>query len=456
MSQAYREPARHLPIACEVAVLVVGGGTTGVVAAIAAARNGARTLLIEQNGFLGGSQTGSQVTPMMANHVDGKPLNRGIGEEIMLRLQEAGFALGAESQAWFDPEMLKGIMDDMVVEAGVEVLFHTFLAGAIVEDGVLRGVIVENKGGRQVIMARRVVDCSGDADVAKLAGVPMREGNEADGVHQAVSLRFVMGGIDLERFASFLRELGEQPSLPLLHTAMVWNRGLKLEPIFRRAVEDGVLDVTDGNYFQVFGVPGRPGELAFNCPEIPYRHDGTDPRDLTWAQQEGRRRQRRFLRFCRQYLPGFEGAFISSSAAMVGIRETRRIEGEYTLTEADYQECRKFPDAIARNRYPLDVHGPRKSINEEKRNLIYLPAGEYHEIPYRCLVPLKVENLLVAGRCISATFIAQSSVRVQSNCQAFGQAAGTAAAISLREGISPRGLDGLRLRALLREQGANL
>jgi len=460
MTTTYQESARTIPVARAVDVLVVGGGTAGVCAAIAAARQGAKTLLVEAAGFLGGSQTGAQVCPTMPNHVDGVPLNAGIGLEIMRRAEEAGCGWTHTGQPWFDPEMLKAVLDEMVLEAGAELLLQTLTVGAIVADGAIQGVIVENKSGRQAILARRVIDCTGDADVAALAGVPMMAGMEEDGTHQAMSLRFTVDGIDLERFCQFHRTLGGpaemHPTVPMVHTAMVWGRGWPLEPVFRQAVADGVLDESDGNYFQCFGLPGRPRALAFNCPEIPLRADGTNADDLTWAFVEGRRRIRRLMRFFHQYLPGFEQAHVASVATQVGVRESRRITGEYVLDLDDIVACRKFPDGIARNRYPVDVHGPKQSINEEKRNLIYLPPGEYHEIPYRCLVPLKVDNLLVAGRCLSATFVAQSSVRVQPNCQAMGEAAGVAAALSLQKGITPRQLDGAELRQVLREKGASL
>ena len=460
MNKTYQEPARTLPITREVDVLVVGGGTTGVCAAIAAARGGARTLLVESAGFLGGTQTGAQVCPEMPNHVEGKPLNTGIGMEIMERLKEAGFAWTHTGQPWFDPEMLKVIMDEMVLESGAELLLQTNVSDVVVEGNVLRGVIIENKSGRQVILAQSTIDCTGDADVAKLAGVPMLEGREEDGEHQAMSLRFTVDGIDLERFYQWHLTLGgnewQHPKPPMVHTAMVWGKGWPLEPVFRQAVTDGVLDETDGNYFQCFGIPGRPRALAFNCPEIPLRADGTNADDLTWAHTEGRRRIRRLMRFFHACLPGFEQAHVASIATQVGVRETRRITGEYVLTVEDIVECRKFDDAIARNRYPVDVHGPRTSIREEKRNLVHLPPGEWHDVPYRCLVPLQVENLLAAGRCLSSTFAAQSSVRVQSNCQAMGEAAGVAAALSVKQGITPRQVDGTALRQLLRTQGANL
>jgi hypothetical protein len=296
--------------------------------------------------------------------------------------------------------------------------------------------------------------------VAKLAGVPMLEGREEDGEHQAMSLRFTMDGIDIARFCEWHLtlggEAGRHPDPPMVHTAMVWGKGWPLESVFRKAVEAGMLDETDGNYFQCFGIPGRARSLAFNCPEIPLRANGTDADDLTWAHTEGRRRIRRFMRFFHQYLPGFEQAYVASIATLVGVRETRRITGEYVLTVEDIVECRKVPDAIARNRYPVDVHGPRTSIREEKRNMVHLPPGEWHDVPYRCLVPLKVENLLAAGRCLSSTFAAQSSVRVQSNCQAMGEAAGVAAVVSLKRGITPRLVDGVELRQILKAQGANL
>ncbi len=458
--ETYHEPSRTIPILARTEVLVVGGGTTGVCAAIAAARSGSRTLLIERAGLLGGTQTGAQVTPEMPNHVDGKPLNTGIGWEMMQRLTGEGYGWTHTGQAWFDPEALKWLMDEMLLESGAEMLLETQLSDVIVENGTVIGVIVETKSGRAAILAGRVIDCTGDADVAKRAGALVAEGREESGEHQAMSLRFTMEAIDLERFAAFHRALEGparmHPEVPLFHTAMVWGSGWPLEPVFRQAVTDGLLDETDGNYFQCFGIPGRPEALAFNCPEIPMRANGLDPADLTWAHAEGRRRIRRFVRFFARYLPGFEQARLASVATQVGVRETRRIVGEYLLTVEDIIECRKFDDAIARNRYPVDVHGPRTSIREEKRNMVHLPPGEWHEIPYRSLVPLGVENLLVAGRCLSATFAAQSSVRVQPNCQAMGEAAGVAAALSLQEGITPRQVDGVQLRSVLRERGCSL
>ena len=241
--------------------------------------------------------------------------------------------------------------------------------------------------------------------------------------------------------------------MPLVHTAMVWDKGWTLEPLFRQAVADGVLRESDGNYFQVFSMAGRPGELAFNCPRISAEVDGTDPFHLTRAQITGREITQRYLAFCRRYLPGCEDAYLVFTAPMVGVRESRRIRGEYYLTVEDVLGGRKFADAICRNNYPLDIHRDPK---DEKPSLVKLPPGEYHEVPYRCLVPLGVDQLLVAGRCLSASFEAQSSVRIQPNCRAMGQAAGLAAALSLQQGLTPRALDGEQLRAALRARGAHL
>ena len=435
------EKAKKIPVAEEVEVLVVGGGTAGAIAGIAAGRLNVKTLIVEQFGFLGGSQTGALVTPMMHNQVHGKQLNPGIGLEVMERLKQTGDT-GGDNLGWFNAEMLKYVLDDFVVEAGARTRFHTVASAAIVEKGKIKGVIVESKSGRQAILANQVIDCTGDADIAVRAGVPYGSGRDEDGMNQAMSLRFHLGNIDLVKFCKFMNEIAPDKEYEHhpehLHTASVWGTNWALVPYFGRGVKERILQRSDGDYFQLFSVPGRPHELSFNCPRISERVKGYDVTDLTYAQQEGRKKIRRLLAFMRKYFPGFENAYIVFTAPMVGVRESRRIQGEYILTLGDILSARKFPDPVARNNYPVDIHNPKGSGTKFYSQL---KPGEYHEVPYRCLVPLKIDNLLVAGRCISTTFEAQSSIRIQSDCYAFGEAAGLAAALCVKKKVKPRNLE---------------
>lgn len=437
----YTEKSKRIPIADEVDVLVIGGGTAGAIAAIAAGRMKVKTLIIEQFGFLGGSQTGALVTPMMHNQVNGIQLNPGIGMEIMERLLQTGNT-GGDNLGWFNAEMLKYVLDEAVAEAGVRVRFHTVASDAIVEKGKIKGVIVESKSGRQVILAKQVIDCSGDADIAVRAGVPYSSGRDEDGMNQAMSLRFHMGNIDLPKFCKFMNQIAPDRKFEHypnhLHTASVWGTDWALVKYFEKGVKSGILKRSDGDYFQLFSVPGRPNELSFNCPRISGRVKGYEVTDLTYAQLEGRKKIKRLVAFMRKYLPGFEQAYIVFTAPMVGIRESRRIKGEHILSIDDILNARKFPDPVARNNYPVDIHNPKGTGTKFYSQL---KPGEFHEVPYRCLVPLKVDNLLVAGRCISATFEAQSSIRIQSDCYAFGQAAGFAAALCVKKKTTPRKLE---------------
>ena len=454
---------QNIPVIRSVDLLVVGGGTAGAVAAIAGAREKIRTLVVEQFGHLGGSQTGALVTPMMPNHIGQIPLNGGIDAEInTLLVAEGESGVWRDGNAgWFNPEMLKGTLERMAIGAGAELLYYSMVEDVVLDGSAVRGIVIANKAGRSAILAKRTIDCTGDADVAYRAGVPCESGHPSTGRNQPFSVRFHLGNVDLGRFGSFLKEFPRYDVLseakgshvPLIHTAMVWGKGWPLEPIFRKGVDDGVLQESDGDYFQVFSIAGRPGELSFNCPRIRDDVNGTDPFHLTGAQVKGRAIIERYLRFARSYLAGCEDAYVVLAAPMVGVRESRRIRGEYYLTVEDVLGARKFEDAICRNNYPLDIHRDPK---EDKGMVQRLPEGEYHEIPYRCLIPLERDDLLVAGRCLSASFEAQSSVRIQSNCRAMGEAAAVACAESLRRNIAPRALDGRTVRALLRERGGSL
>ena len=451
-----KEVRDNVQILFETDVLVVGGGTAGSVAGIASSRNGADTVVVEQMGFLGGTATGGLVFPMMPNHVGGRPLCAGISLEIQRKLAEMGDGGSdpAGNDGWFNPEALKYVLEELATESGCRLLYHTFASAPILEGNVVKGAVLETKLGRRAILSRVTVDATGDADMAVKAGAPYESGRRKDGLSQPMSLRFTMGNVDIPRLVSFLRKIDPKGEygLPWLEIWMVPARDSPLEDVFRRAIAARVLDVDDAAYFQAFSVPGRPREVGFNCPRITGSLKGHNPVDLTEAEIQGRSRIARYVEFLREYFDGFEDAYLAQTAVMVGVRESRRIVGEYVLTEEDHRMRRKFEDAVARNRYPIDIHLPSGGTELSE------PFGseEYHEIPYRCLVPKEVDGLLVAGRCLSATFEAQASVRIQPVVRALGEAAGTAAAMCAREGTSPRALDGRRLRDALVRQGANL
>ncbi len=437
-------------------VVVAGGGTAGAVAAIAAARNGVKTLVVEQFGFLGGSGSAALVIPMMPNHVEGKPLVRGISQEIQSRLLELGCAATDKNgnEGWFNPEALKFVLEEMVLEAGGEILYFTLVEDVIMEGEELRGIVVANKSGRQAVFSKIVIDSTGDGDVAALAGVPFESGRKEDGVSQPMSLRFMVGNVDLSKLADFLLENDNRSYVdpPLIEFAIVPGGGWPLEKFFREGVEEGFLNDSDIVYFQAFSVPGMPGVVAFNCPRIIGNYKGFDADHLTEAVIQGRRRISRLFSFLRKKIPGFEESYLAMTAPMVGVRESRRIVGEYVLSAQDYFNARKFEDAVSRNRYPIDIHLPTSRLPGERK----LGPGEYHEIPYRSLIPVKVENLIVACRALSASFEAHGAVRIQPNMRAIGQAAGVAAALCVKKGVRPRQLDGKELRESLVQQGAYL
>jgi hypothetical protein len=409
-----------------------------------------KTLIVEQLGFLGGSQTGALVLPYMPYSLPDQQLITGLHQEIIDRMA----ALPGESHpTYFNYELLKYVLEEMALEAGVELLYHTFLADAVVEEGRLTSVTAYNKSGRQEFAAQQFIDCTGDADIAFRAGVPCESGRPEDGLNQSASLRFVVGNVDIEALAVRLRELGAvgQPPLADFGFAKGHTKSPAIEALLDQATADGVLTEDEAGYFQFFAVPGRPGEIAYNCPRL-LRINGARAEDLTRVQIEGRKIIPHLIEFCKRYLAGFDACYLLTTAPLPGIRESRRIVGEYVISDEDVIQATRFSDRIAKSCYPVDIHNPTGAGIISKR----LPAGEYHDIPYRCLVPLGVDDLLVAGRCISSTFQAQSAIRIEPTCRAMGEAAGVAAALCIEAGCTPRTLNADTLLAALAAAGANV
>ncbi len=441
----------EVPITAHAEVVVVGGGPAGIGSAIASARNGARTILVERYGFLGGMATVGLVGPFMTSwDIEGRePIIEGIFKEMVDGMVAMGAAIdpadvtgfsafggyhryGHEHVTPFDPEALKFVAQEMVLEAGVELKLHALLIDSTVHDDRIVGVVVATKGGLEALRAEVVIDTTGDADVAARAGVPFEKGRPGDGLMQPVSLFFRVGNVDDDAVQGYVDSHPED---------------VDFRAIVRRARDEGGFSHTK-DHLTLFRTP-RPGEWWANVSRV-HGVDGTDGADLTSAEITGRRQVLYLVQFFRKYVPGFEDCTLIDTAPQIGVREPRRIVGEYVLTAEDVLGARRFPDGIARVSFPIDIHdvkggggffeGPRE--------------GPYYTIPYRSLVPLRVEQLLVAGRCVSATHEAQGSLRVMPPCFAMGQAAGPAAALSLETNVDVRNVDVQLLRRTLQDQGA--
>lgn len=440
----------------EVDVLVIGGGPAGIAAAIASARNNASTLLVERYGFLGGElATG---LPMLTFHAhSGRQVIKGIAQELVDRLiEEDGScghlrAPGTHVYTWTPsyPETFKYVAQEMVLESGAEILFHTFITDVVKDGNNLKGVLTASKSGQQLILAKNIIDTTGDGDIAAMGGAPYEKGRDEDGKMQPVTLMFSLGNVDVDTAARSIRPREDcEELLRIGRSRGNWIRILGSFAPWQDEIEKIGLFTDINHGMAMFSL--REGEVTLNTAKV-LNIDATSAEDLTRAEIEGRRQVVTIAKFMKKHIPGFENSFLRETAAHIGVRETRRIMGEYILTEEDILTGKRFDDSITCSAYTIDIHNPNGDLGVIKH---LEKDAEYYHIPYRCLVPQKVDRLLVAGRCISCTHTALGSVRVTIVCMATGQAAGTAAAISVADNVSMRNIDIAKLKSVLSEQGA--
>jgi hypothetical protein len=437
------EPSRKTPVLFKQPydVVVIGGGPAGLAASIAAARNGAKTILVERYGFLGGTATVG-----LCGNFDGvdRSVNCGLFLEILDRLLKEGAAI----EWWhtsFDSETFKRIAFEMVGEAGVKLLLHAFAVDAIREGDMVKAVVTESKSGRHAILGKVFVDGSADADIAVRAGVPIMRGSAIDGRTQALSLIFIVGGVDIERVREFQKKDPDMWGQPGGWTFISDPPTKKAREWVMAARRRGELNMTHEGLHGWF-LP-RPGQILFNCIHIV----GVDPmnvEDLTRAEVEARKQAASIAGFLKKNAPGFENAYLLTTASSIGVRESVRIVGEYLLTDPATTSGQGFDDSIAIGNYEQDMHGPG-----EHHGFLPLHYVLPFDIPYRCLLPKGVDNLLVAGRSISTDFRTQSVTRQMPVCIATGQAAGTAAALAIRFEVTPKRLDINLLQDTLIKQG---
>lgn len=440
-------------------VLVVGGGNAGCAAAIAAGRLGQKTLLVERYGFLGGTATAAMVGPWMTFHSGGERIVGGIAQEIVTRLEAMGGSPGhipdtsdyVATITPFDPEIHKALLFEMIGEARVRLLLHAWFTSALVEGERVVGAVFDTVAGKRVHRARVVIDATADAYVAASAGVATQQGDERGRV-QPASLMFRMSHVDLDKTAAYLRTHPDQMRTSLKahqRTAPALTAVAGLHDLWARAQRDGEVDVP--REVVSFFISPYPDEVTINMTRV-LDIDPLDPDDLTRAEVEARRQVMEIAKFFTTRVPGFENARIAATGTQIGIRESRRIVGRYTLTRDDVLQARQFDDAVARSAYPIDIHNPSGAGTTTHR----LAPGASYAIPYRCLVPANREGLLVAGRCISTTHEALASTRLTPTVMTLGQAAGTAAAIACERDRFPSEIDPAELRSQLRRDGVVL
>ncbi|VTU38307.1 putative FAD-binding dehydrogenase [Variovorax sp. PBL-H6] len=451
------EPARRTTLVEDYEVVVAGGGTAGAIAAIASARNGARTLLVERGGFLGG-HIASQLLEHSAGWFDarGERIVAGLPQDLVDRLVAAGASPGhvrddtgyTLSRVPVNHELFKSVVTAMCHEAGVDLLMFSPVVQVLREGERVSGVIVENKSGRTAYAAKAVVDCTGDADVAERAGCAFLSQQTGAAETQPVSLLFKLGGID---HAALLDHVAAHPSEFKLGVPAAALRGEDhvnlwgFGPQLARAHADGLVSLARNELHYSGWV--RTGEAVINVTRCAV--DATRADEMGRAEVVLRRQVQEFAEFFRRYIPGAAHSFLSASASCVGVRESRRIQGRSVLADDDVRRGRRCADAVLRGGFPIDSHDPKGASLDAAEHV----DGGY-DIPLGALLPAGIDGLLVAGRCISAERRALASARITGTCMAMGQAAGTAAALAAREGQAPGALDIGLLQRTLKAQGA--
>lgn len=468
------EPEKKVSIDGEYDVIVAGGGIAGVGAAIASARRGCRTLIIERESALGGLATVGLVNIPL-------DFTCGIGSEMFRELMKVNGLWHRNS----DPEKHKLVLDRMVITAGCDILFHTQIVESIMAGDVIRGVVVESKSGRRAILAKRVIDCSGDADAAYFAGAEYMQGRPEDGIAQACSLEFRLGGVSWDEYHT-----SELKANDPRWTELIADKSTKGYPKVAE-IENHLNWITH--------VPGRPEHCSKDEVSICFSHSRMckplDNRDLTRMYIEGRDQADVLWRFIRDNVPGFKNSWLIDTAPLLGVRESRRVLGEYIVTAKDVASHVHFDDVITISGHGYDIHCPdvqgnikwvKMEVDGEMRYVIcgpsgygtshYPPGGEaalsdywgrkyekivfegpvFYDIPFRSLVPVKVDHLLVAGRCLSSDFTAQSGCRLIMACLNMGEAAGIATALSLQKDIRPRDINRIELQRKLIEAKMNI
>ena len=452
------EPSREIPVILEADVVVCGGGPGGFSAAIAAARHGAKTVLIERHGFMGGLATAGLVAPILAHTASesNTPIVEGLLREITERMHAIGGAPTWEEtlDEWginFDAEALKVVIDEMCQEAGVQLMLHTLVTDTVMEGDSIAAVIVENKSGRQAVTGRAFIDATGDADVAFRAGAPTTHGRPFDGRGESMGSFFHLAGFE---------PMDEQ-------------RRQELREQIEHEMEDGRFHFYNAGFMNCNAY--HKDHSAANMTR--FGGDSSVAEDMTQGELSVRHDLWELVRYLRANVPGFENCYVQQTSPQVGPRESRQIVGPYALTGKDVHEGRKFEDAIARGSWWIDIHCPLGNTypvhlcvvecpkgpdcpywaaeheNMRSREELYPPKGDWYDIPYRCLLSVGVPNLLSSGRCISATHEGMAGARVMATCIAIGQAAGTAAAMVAEQGASPAEVDVGELRARLRRDG---
>ncbi len=444
-----------IPFARRFDIVVIGGGTAGAIAAIAAAESGKDVLIVERGYALGGSASLAQVTPLMGTRI-GNYRNSYVGTRLQHLLEESGYTAAPWpgcDKTLFSPVTLTITLEEMCRDAGVELLYGASYVNAVVENERIEAVLVQTLEGLVRIDTSFVIDASGDAQVAYTCGCPFEAGDpECNDENQNMSLRFAVGNIDFKAVNKYLKEHGEDadPESEQTYMAHEWkSTAAPLYKVFCEALENGDIERADGVYFQSFTSKafGR-GVMYFNCPESPHCRHTIDSLEVSQGVADCRASAVRVHRFLQKYIPGFEQSTIISFAGLAGVRESRRIIGQYWLTIEDYNARAKFPDAIAQSAYPVDVHGKTVLVHPND-----FKPGEFFEIPYGCLVAKGLNNLLVAGRCSSASFWAQSAIRIQLVCHALGEAAGIGAAMALDLACDAGKVDGAAVRAEMIARG---